>query len=47
MVAPKVRARDGLNYIRYDSTVDNMENPAIFVVYNDSAAYPEYLVTFN
>lgn len=24
------------------STVNNMDNPTIFVVYHDAAAYPEY-----
>lgn len=30
-----------------DSTVDNMNNPAIFVVYLDAQAYPEYLITYE
>jgi poly [ADP-ribose] polymerase 10/14/15 len=32
---------------RYDSTVNNLEDPTIFVAYNDSQAYPEYIVTFT
>jgi hypothetical protein len=31
----------------YDSTVDDLENPEIFVTYHDSQTYPEYLVTFK
>ncbi|XP_070541078.1 protein mono-ADP-ribosyltransferase PARP14-like isoform X2 [Ptychodera flava] len=30
----------------YDSVVDNMQNPEIFVVFNDAVAYPEYLIVF-
>ena len=29
----------------YDSTVNNVNTPSIFVVYNDAQAYPEYLIT--
>ena len=28
------------------STVDKVENPTIFVIYNDNRAYPEHLITF-
>ena len=31
---------------QYDSVVDNENNPTIFVVFNDTAAYPEYVVKF-
>ena len=31
---------------KYDSAVDNLGNPCMFVVFLDSMAYPEYLVTF-
>lgn len=31
----------------FDSTVDNVRNPSVFVVYHDSQAYPEYLVSFE
>ena len=33
--------------ILYDSTVDNVGNPSIFVTYHDAQAYPEYLVRFR
>lgn len=29
------------------STVDDVYNPKVFVVYHDAAAYPEYIVTFE
>lgn len=31
----------------FDSTVDNVTNPSIFVVYHDSQSYPEYLISFK
>jgi poly [ADP-ribose] polymerase 10/14/15 len=31
----------------YDSTVNNLEDPTIFVTYHDSQSYPEYIVTFT
>ena len=31
----------------YDTTVDTMSNPAVFVVYHDAQAYPEYLISFR
>jgi len=31
----------------YDSTVDNVNTPQIFVAYHDAQAYPEYLITFK
>uniref|UniRef100_A0A096LVD7 Poly [ADP-ribose] polymerase n=2 Tax=Poecilia TaxID=8080 RepID=A0A096LVD7_POEFO len=31
---------------RYDSLVDNMNNPSMFVVFHDNQAYPDYLITF-
>ena len=39
--------RDAANHLMYDSTVDNVKNPSIFVTYNDAQAYPEYLVKFK
>ncbi|ESO09299.1 hypothetical protein HELRODRAFT_73487, partial [Helobdella robusta] len=34
------------NQTKYDSTVDDVSHPHIFVVYNDTYAYPEYIITF-
>jgi hypothetical protein len=31
----------------YDSTVNNVANPTIFVLFYDNQYYPEYLITFN
>ena len=31
----------------FDSVVDDPSNPAIFVVFRDAAAYPEYVVHFR
>ena len=33
--------------ILYESVVDNVENPSIFVVFYDNQCYPEYLITIN
>lgn len=32
---------------RYDSVVDKMDNPNMFVVFHDNQAYPDYLITFK
>lgn len=32
---------------RFDSVVDNMAKPNMFVVFHDADAYPEYLITFK
>lgn len=45
MLSPPVR--DTATSTKFDSTVDNVANPSIVVVYNDAAAYPEYIITFN
>ena len=31
----------------FDTTVDCVKNPSIFVAYHDAQAYPEYLISFN
>ena len=31
----------------YDSTVDDVENPSIYVTYNDSQVYPDILIKFS
>ena len=33
--------------LQYDSVVDNISNPQIFVVFYDACAYPDYLITFK
>uniref|UniRef100_A0A665UJ11 Poly [ADP-ribose] polymerase n=1 Tax=Echeneis naucrates TaxID=173247 RepID=A0A665UJ11_ECHNA len=32
---------------RYDSVVDNMDVPSMYVVFHDNQAYPDYLITFK
>ncbi|XP_068444612.1 protein mono-ADP-ribosyltransferase PARP14-like [Clinocottus analis] len=32
---------------RYDSVVDNISDPTMFVVFHDNQAYPDYLITFK
>uniref|UniRef100_A0A8C6VCG7 Poly [ADP-ribose] polymerase n=1 Tax=Naja naja TaxID=35670 RepID=A0A8C6VCG7_NAJNA len=44
MRAPPLREGDAA-LRRYDSTVDNPKNPSIFVIFNDTQTYPEYLLT--
>ena len=39
--------RDATTHALYDSTVDDKENPNIFVTYNDGQAYPEYLIKYT
>jgi O-acetyl-ADP-ribose deacetylase (regulator of RNase III) len=39
------KAPDGTTSV--DSTVDNIQNPSIFVIYHDAQAYPEYLITYQ
>ncbi|KAM6209478.1 protein mono-ADP-ribosyltransferase PARP10 [Sarcoramphus papa] len=42
--APPLREGAGAP-LRYDSVVDNPLRPAIFVIFNDTQAYPQYLIT--
>ncbi|XP_076106097.1 protein mono-ADP-ribosyltransferase PARP15-like isoform X2 [Mytilus galloprovincialis] len=44
-VTPPKPGADG--HIVYDSAVDNIESPNLFVVFNDTQAYPEYLIVFQ
>ncbi|KAM9302613.1 protein mono-ADP-ribosyltransferase PARP10 [Morus bassanus] len=44
MRAPPLRQGAGAP-LRYDSVVDNPLQPAIFVIFNDTQAYPQYLIT--
>ena len=32
--------------IKFNSVVDNKNNPTIFVIFHDMQAYPDYLITF-
>ena len=44
-VTPDVR--DARRNLLYDTTVDNMADPSIFVTYHDAQAYPEYRIRFT
>ena len=33
--------------LMYDSAVDNVAKPVEFVIFHDTQAYPEYIITFN
>ncbi|XP_056232020.1 protein mono-ADP-ribosyltransferase PARP14-like [Seriola aureovittata] len=46
MITPPARGSGNAADL-YDSVADNTANPAIFVVFNDIQAYPEYLITFT
>ena len=39
--------RDAASHQLYDSTVDNVTNPSLYVTYHDAQAYPEYLICFT
>jgi poly [ADP-ribose] polymerase 10/14/15 len=45
--APAPDVRDVEKHLLYDSTVDNVRDPCIFVTYHDAQAYPEYIVHFT
>ncbi|KAM4731160.1 LOW QUALITY PROTEIN: poly(ADP-ribose) polymerase family member 14-related sequence 1 [Anableps anableps] len=45
MIAPP--SKGGSNVYMYDSVVDNMTTPSMFIVFHDTQAYPEYLITFK
>ena len=32
---------------QYDSVVDNVQNPSMYIVFHDVAAYPEYIIRFR
>lgn len=37
--------QDGDVPLRYDSVVNDVNKPEIFVIFNDTQAFPEYLIT--
>ncbi|XP_047198588.1 protein mono-ADP-ribosyltransferase PARP14-like [Hippoglossus stenolepis] len=45
MVVPPAKSNTSLQL--YDSVVDNMANPNMFIIFHDVQAYPEYLITFK
>ncbi|XP_007893224.2 protein mono-ADP-ribosyltransferase PARP10 [Callorhinchus milii] len=44
MKAPPLK-QDSTMPLRYDCVVDDCRNPTIFVIFNDTQAYPQYLIT--
>ena len=44
-ITPPPKSVNGLEL--YDSVVDNVKNPSIFVIFADAQAYPDYLITFT
>ncbi|XP_059199634.1 poly(ADP-ribose) polymerase family member 14-related sequence 1 isoform X3 [Centropristis striata] len=45
MITPPAKGTASVD--KYDSVVDNMTTPGMFIVFHDSQAYPEYLITFK
>jgi len=45
LMEPPVRDKSSLAL--YNSVVDNLKNPLIFVVFHDTQVYPEYLIVFQ
>uniref|UniRef100_A0A3Q1EM86 Poly [ADP-ribose] polymerase n=1 Tax=Acanthochromis polyacanthus TaxID=80966 RepID=A0A3Q1EM86_9TELE len=45
MIVPP--SKGAVSVQKYDSVVDKMVNPSMFVIFHDSQAYPEYLITFK
>ena len=43
----KAPPKKGIGTDLYDSVVDSVHNPSIFVVFPDNQAYPEYLICFK
>lgn len=38
--------KQGSNILKYDSVVDDLQDPQIYVIFSDHQAYPEYLIEF-
>lgn len=43
MSVPPAKGTDDM----FDSVVDRTVNPTMFVIFHDTQAYPEYLITFK
>lgn len=46
LVAPPAKT-GGMKNDLYDSMVNKMANPEIFVIFKDASAYPTYLITYK
>ncbi|XP_062610602.1 protein mono-ADP-ribosyltransferase PARP14-like [Saccostrea cucullata] len=40
-------AKGQQSHILYDSVVNNMANPVMYIIFNDTQGYPDYLITFQ
>ena len=47
MVVPPAKDPDNNPHILFDSLVNNISEPTIFVVGPDAQSYPEYLIVFK
>ena len=47
MVTPPAKNAKINQHVLFDSTVNNVGNPTIFVVYTDYQNYPAYLITYT
>ena len=47
MKAPPPKDPSKNSVVLYDSVVDDMVSPTIFVLFHDAQCYPEYLITFT
>ncbi|XP_029981171.1 protein mono-ADP-ribosyltransferase PARP14-like isoform X2 [Sphaeramia orbicularis] len=45
LIEPPVKSPGSID--KYDSVVDNIVKPAMFIIFHDNYAYPEYLITFK
>jgi len=45
LITPPPKSANGLEL--YDSVVDAVNNPSIFVIFANAQAYPDYLITFT
>uniref|UniRef100_A0A3Q0QZR5 Poly [ADP-ribose] polymerase n=1 Tax=Amphilophus citrinellus TaxID=61819 RepID=A0A3Q0QZR5_AMPCI len=47
MVVPPAKGTGTVSTDLYDSVVNNVVKPCMFVIFHDTQAYPEYLITFK
>jgi len=45
--AAPLKDKEKFEYRRFDSVVNSITDPKIFVVFNDTSSYPAYLITFQ
>lgn len=47
MKVPPAKPNAAGSHILYDTVTNNVSSPIMFVIFHDSQAFPEYLVTFK